>query len=240
VKTIAILQSSYIPWKGYFDIVRNVDEFVLYDDAQYTVRDWRNRNRIKTPTGTRWLTIPVQKISQDSPIREVRCAGSAWRQHHWGAIRSAYSRAPCFLDQKARWEELYLADDELSLSAINRTLLEAALAQLGIDTPLRWSWELELAPGRTERLVEICRQLDATDYLTGPAARSYMQLDQFARAGIRVHWMSYDGYPEYPQLHGAFEHQVSILDLLFHTGTRASDYLLPREAPTTNATASVP
>jgi len=227
MKTIAILQSNYIPWKGYFDIIRRVDEFVLYDDAQYTMRDWRNRNRVKTPTGTRWLTIPVRKPASGSRIRDVHTLGDEWRAHHWGVLQNSYARAPAFRQCRERVEPLYLAGRETQLSAINRRFLEAVLELLGIETPLRWSWELELVAGRNERLIGICHQLGATDYLTGPAARSYLDADRFAAAGIRVHWMSYDGYPEYPQLHGEFEHSVSILDLLFHLGTRSRDYLLP-------------
>jgi len=231
VKTIAIVQSNYIPWKGYFDLIRQADEFVLLDDVQYTVRDWRNRNRIKTATGVRWLTIPVRKPAAGSRIRDVHAAGDEWRAHHWGAIESSYSTAPAFPEYRQRFRSLYLDGDESQLSRINRTFLEATLELLGIATPLRWSWELEVVPGRTERLISICHQLGATDYLSGPAARDYLDVDRLAAAGIRVHWMRYDGYPEYPQLHGAFDHRVSILDLLFHLGSRSREYLLP--LPTT-------
>ena len=226
MKRIAILQSNYIPWKGYFDIARRVDEFVLYDDARFTRGDWRNRNRIKTAAGVHWLTIPADAAST-ARIRDVRAADPTWRRRHFTTLENAYSRAPHFRRYREALRELYLGESEVALSAINRRFLEWIQSELGIATPLRWSWEFDLVEGRNERLISICRQAGATEYLTGPAARAYLETEKFAAAGVRVLWMSYDGYREYPQLHGAFEHAVTALDLLFHLGPESPSYLLP-------------
>jgi hypothetical protein len=105
----AIVQSSYIPWKGYFDLIRQVDEFILYDDVQYTRRDWRNRNLIKTPHGLSWLTIPVDvKGKYFQSIRETRIADPGWAERHWKTIVHNYSRAPHFDHHRQKLEELYL------------------------------------------------------------------------------------------------------------------------------------
>ncbi|MGE3173360.1 MAG: WbqC family protein [Planctomycetota bacterium] len=226
-KRVAIVQSNYVPWKGYFDLIAQVDEFVLYDDAQYTRRDWRNRNRVKTQAGAQWLTIPVeQKGRYHQPIREVEVADPGWTERHWRTIEHAYGRAAAFAEYGPRLGEVYrAAAADRTLSAVNRRFLEACCGWLGIDTRLRWSSEFELAEGRTERLVDICRQAGATEYWSGPAARDYLDEAAFARHGIAVRWMDYHGYPEHPQLFPPFEHHVSIVDLLLNTGADARRFL---------------
>jgi len=226
-KTVAIVQSNYIPWKGYFDLIRRSNVFVLYDDVQYTRRDWRNRNRIRTPTGLQWLTIPVEvkgKYTQD--IREVKIADPRWREDHWKAIRHAYARAPYFKDYADRVEALYRGATSEWLSEVNRHFIEGICGLLEIHADIRWSSEFAAQTGKSERLLGICRELDATVYLSGPAAKSYLDEGLFAGAGIGVEWMDYSGYPEYPQLYGPFEHGVTVLDLIFNTGPHAGQYLL--------------
>jgi hypothetical protein len=221
-KRVAIIQSSYIPWKGYFDIIRSVDEFVLLDDAQYTRRDWRNRNIIKTPAGPRWLTIPVETKGRfDAPIDTIHIAGP-WAAKHWTALHHAYARAPYFVRLAPRFEALYRSLDEQSmLSVVNRSAIEEVCAVLGIETPIRWSREYPVQGVRTDRLLSICIAAGATEYVSGPSARSYMELNKFAAAGIAVRFVDYSGYTEYTQLHAPFVHGVSILDLLFNLGDNA-------------------
>ncbi len=225
---MAILQSSYIPWKGYFDLIRRVDEFILYDDAQYTKRDWRNRNRIKTPNGPIWLSIPVEvKGKYLQAIKDTRVSDPTWNERHLKAIVANYARAPYYRHYKAGVEELFLDCRALSLSEINFRFLSRICGLLSIATRLSWSMDYELVPGRTERLVGLCRQAGATEYLSGPSARSYIDPAQFEQAGMTLTFMDYAGYPEYTQLHPPFDHHVSILDLLFNTGPDAVSYLLP-------------
>lgn len=228
-KTVAILQSNYIPWKGYFDLIRRSDLFILYDDMQYTRRDWRNRNIIKTPQGPAWLTIPVQvKGRYIQPIREVQISDPSWERTHWQTLAHNYARAPFWAFYRERLESLYLDCRETHLSRINHRFLAALCEWLGIRTPIHWSMDYALAPGKTERLLDLCRQAGATRYLSGPAARDYLDASLFNQAGIEVEWMDYAGYPEYPQLHGPFEHKVSALDLLLNTGPDAPAYLSRR------------
>lgn len=226
MKRVAILQSNYIPWKGYFDMVAAVDEFILYDDMQYTRRDWRNRNQIKTPQGVQWLTVPVVvKGRYLQKIRETEIDGTDWAGTHWKALVQNYSRAPHF-PQIAQWlEPLYRDQSITHLSVLNRCFIEAICNYLHIPTTIRTSADYTLAAGKTERLADLCMQAGASEYISGPAARSYVDEGVFQRAGIRLSWFNYAGYPEYPQLWGAFTHGVSILDLLFNCGPDARRYM---------------
>lgn len=226
-KRIAIVQSSYIPWKGYFDLIRSVDEFILLDDVQFTRRDWRTRNRIKTQHGVSWLTVPVQsKGKYLQTIEETRVADATWAQRHWATLRGAYSRAPFFRDYAPRLGALYegrVAGERLS--DINHAFITAVCGLLGISTPITWSSAYGACTGRNERLVDLCRLSGASDYLSGPNARGYLDESLFARAGVRVQFADYSGYPEYPQVHPPFEHAVSAVDLLFCSGPDALRYM---------------
>lgn len=224
MKKVAILQSNYIPWKGYFDMIAGVDEFILYDDMQFTKNDWRNRNQIKTPNGLLWLTVPVgQDISRR--IRDVLIPDNGWQERHWKSLFSNYARARCF-DEVAAWlEPLYLGKPFKTLSGLNRTLIEAVCGYLGISTIISNSWDYDLGEGKTERLVRLCQQAGAGVYLSGPAARAYLDERLFNEAGIEVRWFDYSGYPSYPQLWGEFVHGVSIFDLLFNCGKSSPEYM---------------
>jgi hypothetical protein len=228
-RTIAIVQSNYIPWKGYFDLIQRADTFVLFEEVQYTKRDWRYRNRIKTESGPRWLSIPIDvKGRYHQSIREARISDPAWAADHWRVLERAYRDADHFAWAAERLGPLYAGPHSLELSVSNRHFLEAICGWLGIDTPLRWSWEL---PGggedadATDRLLAICLGLDAECYLSGPAAKSYLDVARFEAAGVSVAWMDYGCYPRYPQPHGDFVHEMSVVDLLFCTGEGAPAYL---------------
>lgn len=223
----AISQSNYIPWKGYFDFINTVDVFVLYDDVQYTKRDWRNRNKIIMQNGPGWLSIPVEvKGKFDQKINETKISEKGWNEKHWNSIYHAYSKAPYWDEYKDIFEELYANATDEYLSRINYKFLKAMNAIFGIKTELRWSSEFELAEERTQRLIDICTDLGASTYVSGPAAKDYMDETPFNDKGIEVEWMDYSGYPQYPQLHGHdFEHGVSAIDLLFNVGPDAPKYM---------------
>lgn len=227
MKRVAILQSNYIPWKGYFDMIAAVDEFILYDDMQYTRRDWRNRNRIKTPRGAEWLTIAVDvKGKYHQKIRETRVAEPGWNEVHWKIIEQNYRRAPYFDDYAPQLRETYFGlADESYLSRINYTFIRQICDILGIKTTISWSMDYDLVDGRTERLVGLCLSAGATSYLSGPAARDYIDPSLFDQAGLGLEYMDYGLYQEYPQLWGKFDHFVTVLDLLFNVGADALKYM---------------
>ena len=226
MKTIVILQSNYIPWKGYFDLMNDADEFILFDDRQYTRQNWRNRNQVKAEGGPRWLTIPVINRSLEQRIDETYIADRAWASKHWQTLAQLYRGAPHFVTYAPRIEALYRsAADEQMLSQVNRLFLEGIGDMLGLKTALRWSSEFPAADGKTERLVSLCKATGADRYISGPAARDYIDPDCFARAGIELTFKSYEGYPEYPQQHPPFTHGVTVLDLLFSVGPDAPWYV---------------
>lgn len=223
MKRVAILQSNYIPWKGYFDIIHDVDTFIFYDDVQYTVRDWRNRNRIKTETGLQWLSVPVgddrNRRICDVPMPSNR----GWADEHWRKIVRAYRSAPYFEMYRGYFESIYLGSEWTSLSEMNQSMAVGISGDLlGITTQFDSSVNYPLTGSKADRILELLRLSGATSYVSGPSARAYVNDERFAEAGIDVTWKNYEGYPAYPQLHGAFSHHVTILDLLFHTGPAAA------------------
>jgi hypothetical protein len=224
---VAISQSNYIPWKGYFDSIQAVDTFVLYDDVQFTKRDWRSRNRIKTKEGMQWLTIPVEvKGKFDQRICDAKVNDPRWADRHWRTISLHYSRAPYFADFGPRFKKIYEQASNLTLlSDINLLFIQAVCNILEIKTILRKSNEFKLIDGKTKKLVHICEQLGSTDYFSGPSAKDYMDEKLFDQANIRLHYFDYTGYPTYNQLHGDFVHEVSIIDLLLNEGPKAKHYL---------------
>ncbi len=227
-KVVAIIQSNYIPWKGYFDIINSVDEFIIYDDLQYTRRDWRNRNLIKTAQGLTWLTIPVVvKGKYQQTISETLVSDKKWAEKHWKSISHTYGKSEYFRDYSDQLEHLYLEKAPLldRLSEINHLFLSEINQILGIKTRLRWSDEFDVSGRKTDRLLAICKATGASHYVSGPAAKSYLDQALMEQEGIQVQWIDYTDYPVYPQLHGDFEHGVSILDLLFNTGSNAHKYM---------------
>lgn len=223
-KRVAILQSNYIPWKGYFDIIHDVDEFIFLDDVQYTKHDWRNRNRIKTPSGPAWLTIPVGQ-SQSRLICEVELPATDWLRRHWQRIEASYSSAPHFEAYRPCFEKIYLHRTWQRLSDFNQQLIQTISQWLGITTRFRDSRELALDGRKQDRVLEILELVDADVYVSGPAARDYLDPQRVADTGVELRWKDYGGYPEYPQLHPPFVHEVTVLDLLFHTGPDAAHYI---------------
>lgn len=225
MKKVAIVQSNYIPWKGYFDMIAAVDEFILFDDMQFTRRDWRNRNLIKTPQGLQWLTVPVQvKGKYTQKIRDTALLGDDWAESHWKSLSLNYARAAHFVLAKQVFEPLYGRRFE-SLTQLNRHFIEAVCGFLGITTRISNSWDYDLQDGKSERLADLCAQAGGGVYVSGPAARDYLDERVFVERGIAVEWFDYDGYPTYPQLWGEFEHGVTILDLIFNCGPDAARYM---------------
>jgi len=225
-KRVAIVQSNYVPWKGYFDLMSQADEMILLDDVQYTRRDWRNRNRIKSREGVRWITVPVRVRGRyEQRIDETEISDPSWAERHWATLRHAYARAPCFSEVAPSIEDLYAGCASPLLTEVNEHLLRGLSTLLHISTPISRSVDVPLVTDPTERLVALCRGAGATEYLTGPSSWAYLRRELFTQANISVTTMTYGEYPRYPQLHGTFEDRVSVLDVLFHTGSNAPLYI---------------
>lgn len=224
MKKVAILQSNYIPWKGYFDLIASVDEFIIYDDMQFTKNDWRNRNKIKTINGLDWLSIPVgQDIKRR--IRDVELKDSKWQEKHWKTIVTNYARADHYEEISKLLTPIYLNKINTSLSQLNIELIQTICDYLNIKTKISKSWDYELIGEKSERLINLCKQSNANEYISGPAAKDYLNEDLFVESGINLKWFDYQSYKEYKQLWGEFHHGVSIIDLLFNCGKNAPHYM---------------
>ncbi len=217
---VAAIQSNYLPWKGYFDIINDVDIFVFYDEVQYTKNDWRNRNQICTTNGRQWLSIPVAKdavklkISEVPLVREVN--GKDWQLLHHKTLTLSYGGAPQFEQMKAFIDDIYLKHNWTNLAELNRFIIGRVCQNLGITTSLRDSKEFRLPDGKIERLLELLVRLKTTTYLTGPSGREYLEpfRDLFSANGITIEYKTYPEYPSYSQLSPTWENHVSIIDMI--------------------------
>jgi hypothetical protein len=191
--------------------------------VQYTKNDWRNRNRIKTPRGVEWLSVPVGS-SISRRICDIELPGSSWRKQHWRILEDNYRSAPHFGEVAALLSPVYQRSHS-HLSTLNRELIETICGYLGITTRISYSWEYSLEGDPSERVANLCVQVGAREYLSGPKARGYLRPAHFEERGVMLTWMDYGGYPEYPQLWGRFVHEVTVLDLLFNCGRDAARYM---------------
>lgn len=225
MKNVVVLQSNYIPWKGYFDLVRDADLFIFYDDLQFTKNDWRNRNKIKTHKGTEWISIPVG-TDKHRLICEVEIKDCSWQVKHWKTVQQYYSRAPYFPLYREFFEEVYLRRQWGNLSMLNQYLIRTISSDLlGLTTEFADSRDYGLSGRKFERLFELLTKAKAKRYISGPAAKDYIEPSRFNETGIVLAWKDYSGYPEYSQRFPPFEHGVSILDVLFNVGPDAPWYI---------------
>jgi hypothetical protein len=225
MRTVGIIQPSYIPWRGFFDFIQEVDVFVFLDDVQYTLRDWRNRNRIKTRDGkTLWLSVPTLG-GRNQLIKDVRIDNAQpWQRKHLALMQHNYGKAPCFRRYFGELQGIYAQAFE-TLAKLDIELVKRISAWLGIDTEFVVASALGAAGARDDRLLQLVRKLGGDVYLSGPAAKAYMRPEIWAAADIRLAYKDYAGYPEYPQICAPFEPAVTVLDLLFMVGPDAADYI---------------
>ena len=224
-RRVAILQSNYIPWKGYFDLIHDVDLFVFYDDVQFTKNDWRHRNRVKTAQGVQWLSVPAGS-DLGQTICEVELPDTRWQARHWRTLQQNYGRCEHFARYRDYFEHVYLGTMWHSLSALNQALIRHIAREfLGIGTEFADSRSYAASGHKLDRLLDLAGQAGASCYLSGPAAKDYIVPERFAERGIELLWKDYGGYPDYPQRFPPFEHSVSVLDLLFNVGPQAPHYI---------------
>jgi hypothetical protein len=224
-KKVAILQSNYIPWKGYFDLINMVDLFIFHDDLQYTHGDWRNRNKIKTSNGLEWLTVPCGK-SNKRLINEVILQDHKWQQKHWIRIKQNYGKTKYFSQYESYFKEIYLNTNFINLSEMNQYIIKAISKDiLNISTKFEDSKKYNLQYKSSERVLELLKIVNADIYLSGPAGKDYLINELFVYNNIKIEWMDYNGYKEYKQMFEPFEHGVSILDLIFNEGPNAKKFM---------------
>jgi hypothetical protein len=225
MKKVAILQSNYIPWKGVFDMINQADIFVFFEDTQYTKRDWRNRNLIKTSSGLKFLTVPIKKNFQKTKIFEIKISNDEeWQRNHYESIRHNYCKAPFFKEYHFILENIYIKNKWTNLSQLNIYSTKLIANILGIKTEFINSIDLKTTGIKDDKIISICKQLNATHYLSGPAAKAYIKEDKFKNANIELEYIKYE-YPEYNQLYGDFNHYVSVLDVIFNCGKDSPKYI---------------
>ena len=222
---VTILQPSYLPWLGFFEQMHRSDQFVLYDDVQFTRRDWRNRNRIRVQEGSVWLTVPViQKNKYEQSLIETKIDNStSWKRKHLESIRCHYSKTP-FFDLYFPWCEKTFNREWDFLLDLSLETIQYLKGELKINTPLLRSSELGESGNKSERLISICKQLGATQYLSGESARNYISEKDFSDQGIGLEYQNYQ-HPEYPQRYEGFVPFLSTIDLLFNCGDKSMGFL---------------
>jgi len=223
---VAILQSNYIPWKGVFDMIEQVDKFVFFEDVDYTKRDWRTRNVVKTANGEAMLVVPVKKMPRGTKIFEIDLLNDGkWQKKHFNTIKLAYSKAPFFAEYQWVLEEIYLNHSWDKLSDFNIFVTKLLCRVLNIEAEFINSVDLATTGTKDDKLIEICKKVGGTHYISGPAAKDYIENEKFEAANIELEYIDYS-YPEYPQIHGDFNHYVSVLDVIFNCGSDARKYIV--------------
>jgi hypothetical protein len=232
MKRVSIIQSAYIPWKGFFDLIGRCDVYIIYDSVGFSKGHWHNRNQIKRDRLDPWLTIPVKSAGKYRQSIEDVVVAKPWAERHWTILREAYAKTEFFDVESPTIRQLFesLAAEPL-LTRINEVMLRWLARRLGLTTKIVRDRDFSFSGDRNDRLVDLCNAVGATTYLSGPSARDYLDVTPFARAGIAVEWMTYGPYPTYPQPHGAFAHDVSILDALFCLGPDAANFIKPMVPP---------
>lgn len=222
---VAVLQSNFIPWRGYFDMINDVDLFVFYDEVQYTKNDWRNRNKIYSQQGLSWISVPVE-YSLGQTIIETKIKNSQpWQKEHWNKLENAYKKAPYWNMYKDFFYDAYFNKEWEFLYELNRYLIQHISKEfLGIKTEFADSRDFNSQGERAQKLLSLLLSIGTKDYVSGPAAKCYLPEEEFKKSGINVIWKDYSGYKDYKQIKEPFEPAVSILDILFNTGEEASIY----------------
>lgn len=214
-----ITQPNYIPWKGYFSNMRNVDYLVIYDDVQYTKRDWRNRNYLITPQGPSLLSIPViTKGRFNQKINETIISDKKWFLNHWKFIENNYKKTKFFKKYSEQFYFLYHNINTEIISEINLIFIKKIIELLKLDIKILKSSDLNINGDRNTKLINICKFLNCNKYYSGPAAKNYIDEKLFLENNIQINYYNYNNFKEYKQNWNGFDHKVSILDMFFNLG----------------------
>lgn len=222
---IAIAQPTYLPWCGYFDLIDQVDTFVFLDSVQFEKQSWQHRNRIKTPAGLQWLTVPVQFRGHfGQKICEVEIRDVEFAKKHLRAIELNYRRAPFFEDYFPELARLLSCEAGERLVDLNLHVIGWVCSALQIKTQLIRSSKMTASGKRTELLANICGELSATKYVSPVGSAEYLldEREMMTGRGIEISFHHYE-HPEYAQLFPPFVSHASVIDLLFNEGPRAGD-----------------
>ena len=216
----------YLPWCGLFDRIARSDLFVLLDNVRYSKNYFINRNKIKTPHGWTWITVPVISHGKSGQIiMDVETDGKIpWEHQHWKSLSFSYSKAPFFAKHAGFFGDLY-ASRHCYLNDVIQKTLTYLVQSLDITTRIVRASELGVSGKKNEYILNICRHVGADEYLSGPDGRNYLDFRQWQDAGIDILFHDYR-HPVYPQLYGTFEPNMSVVDLLFNCGKSSKEILM--------------
>lgn len=222
-RVAAIHQPNYLPWIGYFHKIHESDVFVYLDDVEFSTGSWINRNKLKTPDGWTWVTVPVRQ--SDVPIDEVEIADhEGWRDEHWKTLTHNYGGAEHFDEWRDLFESTY---DEAweRLYPLNRHLIESIVDRLDVEMEFVEASAHGVDADGSERLAELCDAVDADTYLCGMGADEYMDESVFERRGVSVEYQDFD-HPTYEQRFDGFEPAMSFVDAVLNVGAEQAREML--------------
>jgi hypothetical protein len=231
VRTIVISQPTYLPWAGYFRIMKEADVYVFLDNVQFEQRSWQSRNRIKSAGNSVWLSVPTHHESL-SRIIDVEIDNSkVWKRQHLNTIKTSYGKAP-FFKQYYPWFKSVFESSWLDLAGLNIYLIKHLATLLGLSQIFVRASKLGLEGKRTSLLLDICKMFGADRYVSSIGAKNYMEQDGakaiFDKEGIKVEFLQVKQF-EYPQLFGDFIPELSVLDLLFNCGPNSAKILFDQD-----------
>ena len=225
-RCVSIHQPAFLPWLGYFERILNSDLHIVLDHVQYEKNSFINRNKIKTPQGSIWLTVPVTTKGKfgSNPICDLKISQhNPWQKKHLKAIMFNYAKAPFFMNYSDFLQDMFSRSWE-NIADLNLHFIHFALRELKITTPLIRSSEMQPKNAKSELVLELCQKSKATKYLSGVLGKDYLDVKTFLEKGIEVEFQDYK-HPQYRQLHGPFDSHLSILDLLLNYGPNSRDIL---------------
>lgn len=226
MKTIAALQPGYLPWVGFFDLMKRSDLFVIEDNLKYTKQDWRNRNRIRTASGARYLTVPVRLPAEHLPINQVMIDNSTdWSRRHWNVLYENYHAAPYWSRYAALLSETYKRTWE-RLIDLDLHLIDFLRSEFQITTPIVLLSSLPVAFGKdkTQSLIDLVKAVGGHALLEGASGRRFIDEARFVQAGLDIRFQDYVCKP-YRQQFQPFLSHLSAIDLLLNEGPAGTEFI---------------
>lgn len=223
-------QPVYLPWLGLFHKIALSERFCVFDIAQYQTKDFNNRNKIKTSSGTIWLSVPVEsKGHLEKKLKDIKIVNDGWNRKHFKSIDLAYRKAPFYADYIGELEALLVGKTYFYLADLNFATLEFGLKALGINVPIVTASSFDFHGSKSDLVLDMCRKLGASDYIFGAQGKDYANIDSFLSSKVNPYFQEYV-HPVYPQLHGEFQPYMSVIDLLFNVGQKSFDVLMSGNA----------
>ncbi len=223
---VAALQPGYLPWVGFFDLMKRCDLFIVEDNLQYTKQDWRNRNRIRTAKDFAYLTVPVKRVASTARINEVEIDnGQAWGRRHWNLLRQNYAKAPYWKDYAPFIEDAFKREWNILLD-LDMHFVEFLAKEFGIATPCKMLSDIPVTfgPDKTKSLVDLLKAVGGHTFREGSTGKTFIEAAQFEAAGLEVEFQDYVCRP-YRQQFEPFMSHLSAIDLLLNEGPEGGELI---------------